>query len=330
MIIFLYGADTFRSRQKLKFYREGFKKKYDPQGFNIEVLAGEKLKLEDLRNKLGNKGLLSKKKLVVIEDLMGKNKKEKIQKEVVKYLKENKLSQDEVLIFWEGDIENQGRGKKKRGRKKVSPLQKYLAKEAKVEDFGLLKGYRLKNWTEKEIRKRGGRIEPVALDLLLALVGQDLWQMNNEIEKLINYKKGKVINKDDVSLFVKTKYDTDIFKLTDALAEKKKKLALKLIRDQIMSGENELYLLAMLSRLFRILVQVKEVSQEESNYYTIANRLNLHPFVAKKSLVQTRNFKFKELKNIYQQLLDIDLKIKTSQAEPRVLFDLFIFKVCNS
>ena len=169
----------------------------------------------------------------------------------------------------------------------------------------------------------------MALDLLLALVGQDLWQMNNEIEKLVNYKKNKVINKEDVSLFVKTKYDTDIFKLTDALAEKKKKTALKLIHDQIESGENELYLLAMLSRLFRILVQVKEVALEESNYYTIANRLNLHPFVAKKSLAQVSNFTFQELKNIYKNLLDIDLKIKTSQSNPRVLFDLFIFEVCK-
>jgi len=329
MIIFLYGSDTFRSRQKLKFYREGFKKKYDPQGFNIEVLEGEKLKLEDLRNKLGNRGLLSKKRLLIMEDLISKNKKEKIQKEIVKYLKENKLSQDEVLIFWEGDIENKGGGKKKRGRKKASPLRKYLEKEAKTENFDLLKGYKLKKWTEKKIRDKGGRIEPVALDLLLALVGQDLWQMNNEIEKLVNYKKNKVINKEDVSLFVKTKYDTDIFKLTDALAEKKKKLALKLIHDQIESGENELYLLAMLSRLFRILVQVKEVALEESNYYTIANRLNLHPFVAKKSLAQVSNFTFQELKNIYKNLLDIDLKIKTSQSNPRVLFDLFILKLCN-
>ena len=51
-----------------------------------------------------------------------------------------------------------------------------------------------------------------------------------------------------------------------------------------------------------------------------------HPFVAKKTLAQTKNFKTDGLKNIYQQLLNIDLKLKTSQVDPQVLFDLLIVK----
>ncbi len=325
MIIFLHGPDSYRSRQRLKFYREGFKKKYDPQGLNIEVLEGEKLKLEEFRNKLGNQGLLVKKRLVIVEELIGKNKAKKIQEEITAYLKENRLSEDEILIFWEEDLSGGwSKGKKKSGA--TGKLVKYLQKEAKMEEFELLTGHKLSAWAEREFNKKRGRIEKPALNLLVALVGSNLWQMNNEIEKLINYKKGKIIDKEDVSMFVKAKYDTDVFKLTDMIAEKKGKAALKLIRDQIMSGENELYLLAMLTRLFRILVQVKEVSKEENNHYTIASRLKLHPFVAQKSLAQVNNFTLNELKEIYGKLLEIDLKIKTSQTDPRVLFDLFMLE----
>lgn len=329
MIIFLYGADTFRSRQKLKFYREGFKKKYDPQGLNIEILAGEKLNLAEFRKKLGSRGLLAKKRLVIVEELATKNKSKKIQEEIADYLKSKPLDKDQILIFWEGDL-GERRKKGKRIKEVSGPLVDFLSDKVKVEEFPLLSGYQLNKWVSEEFKKRKGRIDPDALELLIALVGNDLWQMINEMEKLINYKNGKLITKEDVSQFVRAGLDTDIFKLSDALAERRLNLALKLIHDQIESGENELYLLTMLTRQFRILLLVKDAVREESNHYVIASRLGLHPFVCQKALVQVKNFSLTELKSIYQKLLEIDIKIKTSQAEPKVLFDLFIFEVCKA
>jgi len=328
MIFFIYGADTFRSRQRLNFYKEGFKKKYDSQGLNIEIIDGEKFSLEDFRSKLGNQSLLSQKRLLIIEKLIEKGKKSGVQKRLIEYLKANPLSENEILIFWEGDLADKFSGKRVK-EKETSKLFSYLKQYARSEEFNLLKGYSLKNWVKKEINKRKGSIDDEALNLLLALVGSDLWQMNNEIEKLVNYKKGKIISKKDVEMFVKAKYDTDIFRLTDAIAERKIKQALKLIHEQIISGANELYLLAMLSRLFRILLQVKEIGREESNTYTIASRLGIHPFVAQKAFQQVKNFSLAELKKIYEYLLSIDLKIKTSQADPKLLFDLFIVDVCR-
>ena len=328
MIIFLYGPDTYRSRLRLKFYREGFKKKYDPSGLNIEILDGEKLSLAEFRKKLGSRGLLVKKRLVIVEELITKNKSKKIQEEVVDYLKNNSLDPDQILIFWEGDL-GEKRKKGKRIKEASGPLIDFLSDKAKNEEFPLLSGYSLNKWVAEEIIKRKGKIAAEALELLIVLVGNDLWQLVNEIEKLVNYKDGKVITKEDVSQFVKARYDTDIFRLSDALAERRLKTALKLIHDQIESGENELYLLTMLTRQFRILLMVKDVSREESNHFVVASRLGLHPFVCQKALSQVKNFSLTELKNIYQKLLEIDIKIKTSQAEPKVLFDLFIFEVCK-
>lgn len=329
MIIFLYGPDTYRSRQKLKFYREGFKKKYDPSGLNVEISDGEKLTFEIFRQKQGSQGLLSKKRLVIVENLISKNKSSKVQTKISDYLKETSLSADQILIFWEGDLgEKRKKGKRIKGA--IGSLLDFLLEKAKVEEFSLLSGFKLTNWVEEEIKKRKGKIANEAKELLIGLVGNDLWLMVNELEKLINYKDGKIITKEDVSAFVKAGFDTDIFKLSDALAERKLKLALKLIHDQIESGENELYLLTMLNRQFRILLMVKDAAREESNHYAVASRLGFHPFVCQKALAQVKNFSLAELKDIYRKLLEIDLKIKTGQAEAKVLFDLFIFDVCKA
>jgi len=321
MIIYLHGSDTYRARQRLIFYRQGFKKKYDAAGLNVATLDGEKLNLEEFRKSVGQSGFLSKKRFVVIENLISRNKQKKIQAEIIEYL-DKEWSDDNVLIFLESDES----GKKKKGAK--TPLQKRLAKE-KVEEFVLLSGEKLNQWTRQEVEKRGGRISSAATLELASLVGSDLWNMVSEIEKLVSYKDKKEISADDVKLLVKAKFDENIFHLTDALATKDVKLSFKLLYDQLASGAHELYILTMLIRQFRILLMVKEIIDKEPNYYTVASRLRLHPFVAQKAIRGARKFSLAELKDIYLQLLEIDMKIKSTNEDPRLLFDLLITRVCR-
>jgi hypothetical protein len=86
MIIFLYGADSYRARQRLRFYRDGFKKKYDPSGLNVVRLDGEKLAMENFRKAVGSAGFLAKKRFITIENLISRNKNKKIQSDIVEYL----------------------------------------------------------------------------------------------------------------------------------------------------------------------------------------------------------------------------------------------------
>jgi len=326
MIIFLHGPDTYRSRQRLKFYEEGFKKKYDPSGLNVVRLDGETLTTEEFRKSVGQVGFLAKKRFVVVENLIHKNKNKKIQEEIIEYL-DNEWSDDNVLVFLEDEAEKVVRGKK--GQKEAAkPLLARLTQE-KSEEFTLLSGEKLNKWIREEVKKRGGKIANPAVLELASLVGSDLWNMVSEIEKLINYKTKGLITADDIKSMVKAKFDENIFHLTDALAAKNAKLSFQLLHDQIASGAHELYVLTMLVRQFRILLQVREILDKESNYYAIASRLGLHPFVAQKAIRDARKFSLEELKNIYQQLLEIDIKIKTTQEDPRLLFDLLVTRVCG-
>ena len=47
------------------------------------------------------------------------------------------------------------------------------------------------------------------------------------------------------------------------------------------------------------------------NKNILIKEVKLHPFVAQKILMHMKNFNTQELKNIYQRLLDIDIKLKT-------------------
>lgn len=327
MIMFLHGEDTYTSSLRLKKLKEGFKKKYDQQGASIKIFDEENFETDEFKKSITAQGLLTKKILVVVKNLISESSA-KTQEDITLYLKESPPGSDVVVIFWEKE-ETAKKSKKGRAKTSNKPLLNLLLKEKHVEEFILPTGQRLNRWIQQEVTARQGKINPAAVNSLISLVGNNLWQLNNEIEKLIAYKKGGLINEEDVKLYVKAKFDENVFNFTDALGEKNKKISLKLLHDQIASGANELYLLTMILRQFRILLQVKGVLKEESNYYTVASRLKLHPFVAQKAVTQAQKYTIEELKEIYKKLLQMDLRIKTSPIDAKTLLDIFVVQTCN-
>jgi DNA polymerase-3 subunit delta len=61
----------------------------------------------------------------------------------------------------------------------------------------------------------------------------------------------------------------------------------------------------------------------------LAKKLGLHPFVVKKSLPFIKRYTLTELKNIYQQLLEIDTKTKTGLGSPDLLLDILVGSLRN-
>lgn len=323
MLIFLYGEDTYRSNQKLKEIKNKFIKEVDESGMNLTTLEGAGLKFEEFNQHVKASPFLARKRMVIIKNLISDNKSKEIQKEIVELLDQEtkKSDQENILVFWEPASIAKTKAK--------NALWDRLIKEKFAQEFKPLTSSQLNKWVEKEIKNHNSKIEKQAIPVLAAMVGNDLWQMNNEINKLINYRQDKIIIVADIENLVKAKYDGDIFKLVDSLGNKNKKQALKLISDQLNLGSNEMYLLVMLIRQFRILLLIKDLQNSNPNITKaeISKELKIHPFVAQKVLYQAKNFTLDQLKNIYQLLLNIDFKIKTSSAKPKLLFDLFIAQI---
>ena len=326
MIILLYGPDTFRSRQKLKGLKNKFINEVDKQGLNLAVLDGAKLDTAEFENAIATPPFLAKKRMVVIEDLISKNKGQKIQKEILETLSKNNLD-DTIIIFWESKIGETKTKKSKTSARRSNLLLQRLKTEKYVQEFKLLNPYETTRWVNEEIKKRKGKINSQAAAMLADFVGNDLWQLNSEIEKLLAYCNNKEIKVEDIQNLVKTKIDDDIFKLTDAVGQKNKKLALKLIADQFKNGLLPTELLSRLNWQFRNLLLVKSFAEQNGDGYPdnrLAYQTGLHPFVVKKTMAQARNHDLASLKKSYSQILAIEHKIKTSQVDPAVLFDLLI------
>lgn len=306
MILFLYGPDTYRSRQKLNAIIARYQKVHKT-GLNLKYFDFKEKKFQDFKDSLALTPMFREKKLFVLFNAFSSKE---FKQEFLKWAKQNVEAEDIVLLYEQGKVLRNGL------------LFKFLDKKAKTQEFKPLTGLKLKNWVQKELAKYRAAINPLALNKLIDFVGQDLWQMSNEIKKLSAYTK--TINEQDVELLVKAKIEPGIFKTIDAVANRNKKLALHLLRQHLEKGDAPLYLLSMINFQFRNLLIVKDLMEKQKSYYDILKEAKLHPFVIKKCLSQAQRFTFEELKKIFRKIFQTDLDIKTGRIEPGLAMDLLI------
>ncbi|MFH2013444.1 MAG: DNA polymerase III subunit delta [Patescibacteria group bacterium] len=288
MITFLYGPDIYRSRQELRRLIQEKKSNSDWLDFiRIDINDKGIDFFEEISKSINSISMFDNNKLIVIENIFSFDKE--AQEEFIEKLKDF----DKDLIVWDEKPDLR------------TKLFKFLEPNSKK--FDLLKGSELRNW----IKDYSKDIESSAIDLLIEYVGSDLWRMSNEIDKLLNYTKK--IERKDVELLVKPEFDLNIFNMVDALGDKDKKKAISLFKKHLDKGEDPFYLLSMFVYQFRNLIKVRS-----------GGKLDLHPFVIKKTQHQARNFGIDELKKIYHSLLIIDFDSKIGKTDIKTALEMFV------
>jgi DNA polymerase III subunit delta len=323
MIVFLYGEDSFRSRQKLNEIKEKYAKS-DKSGSGLSSfdVLDEKNITQKIKDAFGMANLLAPKRLVVVENLISIGS-ESEQKEALDYVKKNidKILSDNdlVAVFWEREMP-----------KKNNSLFKFLDKSAKSQNFEKLNGTKINQWIlvrMKMFDERAG-ISKTALEKLIVYTGNDSRVLDNEMQKLASFTEGRMITDDDVELLVRSNIDSNIFQFIDALGANKKKEALGLLHGHLEKGDDPFYLMTMFVYQFRNMLKVADlVDRGVRNEYEISKIAKLHPFVVKKSLGQIRNFSFEKLKSIYDKLCDMDSLVKTGKIDIRLALDKFVAEI---
>ncbi|EKE15620.1 MAG: hypothetical protein ACD_11C00116G0007 [uncultured bacterium] len=321
MLLFLYGEDLFRSKEKLNELKQKFIEKNASSSvltFDFsEKTANERDFLESLRAS----GLFSERKLIIVLDFL-KNVPTEIQKSVLESLKKTsnlENDQDLIVIFYESSEP-----------KKNLSFFKYLHTKAKKQSFPLLQGFSLSNWAEEYAKKISPEISfsKNTLELLVSYTGNNLYLLKNELEKLVAFKQQGEITQDDVNQLVKAGIQSTVFEAIEALFGGNKGKALSLLHQQLEKGEDPFYMLSMYIYQIRTLLKISSAYQDgNTSAPMIAKQTGLHPFVAQKSLSQIRNISLEKLKNIYKELEKIDFQSKTGKESLILLLDKFIASI---
>lgn len=314
MLICVFGEDGYRISQKLSVLREGFVSKFDKQSINVSQFT-HKDSLGEILSSVRSGGLLSQKRFVCIHGLVEHTKTP----EVATWASALCATDSDAIIVLV-DILSTETFKKK-------PLAKALegAKDRHDYVFPLMMGRELERWAVEQFAEHGKKLAPKTLQALLACTGSDTWRLHGEIEKLSAYVEGEIVNEESVKILVEARFEERIFDFVDAVSQGRTREAVALLENERSAGSEDGYLLFMLLRQVRILLSARSLLDESGtvSQETVAKELGVHPFVAKKALVQARRYELAQLLSAHELLFDFDQETKrgmeTGLAVERVM-----------
>jgi len=336
LLYILYGEDDFSLREALT----EIKKELGDEAMvatNTTVLQSQNTTLEQLIATCDTVPFLAPKRLVIVEGLLSLFE----QREKVKHaskLKDSgwvslkgyveRMPESTVVVLLDGKL------------KKSNPLLKELASQATVREFktlfipqrGIQKGDQLYNWMQSRANKSGGNIAPAAARLLANLIGSNLWLLSSEIDKLCLYTLGRTIEEKDVELLVAEAREFTVFAMIDAVLEHRSAQATKLLHRLEDGGAAPPYLLFMITRQFRLVIQAKYLLRQQRRATEIGHTLGLtSEYAFKKTIAQAKAYSMEQLENVYHKLLDTDISIKTGRFKGdtgELALDLLIGELC--
>lgn len=191
-----------------------------------------------------------------------------------------------------------------------------IKKYGREMEFTYLSPGDLSRWVAKRAGQGGRRFAPGAANALLDAAGPSLQALSLEIEKLIHYTAGReVITAEEISLLCPPRLEENIFKVVDAVGNRRYGEALAGIQDMLAAKEPPLKILSMIARQFRILLMVRDLSERGCPVREVPEKLKIHPFVAQKATVQSRNFSKPLLTRALAALSEVDVGVKTGKME---------------
>jgi len=321
----LIGEDDFSIRQALEEIKKTIG---DATALmtNTTVLDGRQLAPEKLRSACETVPFLSEKRLVIVEGLLerfesgnktGRKKSSKKTGQPEKYraiadgIKQ--LPEFTELVLLGGGI------------KAGNPLLRELSAMTRVKTFPPLKSPQLSQWITQRVKATGGSVSPQAVSLLIRFVGNDLWTMAGEVDKLTLFTGGRRIEEKDIRAVVSYAQEASIFAMIDAVLEFRVGAAQELYQHLLKQGAAPAQLMAMLSRQVRIIFQIKDMRSRKMSRADIQSKLGLtHDYVLRKAWDQADRYSPARLREVYHKLLETDISIKTGKLDGEIALNILI------
>jgi DNA polymerase-3 subunit delta len=203
-----------------------------------------------------------------------------------------------------------------------------LKKVGELVEFKRLYENQLAPFIRSEVAAHGKKIDGAGVDLLVYLVGNNLQELSSQIEKAAAYVGGQAnITVQDVRAIVSATRVRSVFDLTNAVGEKDLASALRVLENLYGEGEAPLLILAMLTRHFRQLWQVRELLDRKTSNTEIGKKAGINPYFLNGIIEQSRNFTVPELRGVFRRMFETDLALKSGGKE--VVLSQFIVGLCS-
>ena len=306
-VYLLYGEEAYLRKQ----YRDNLRKALvaDDDTMNCSVYAGKDIDINEIIDMAGTMPFFAPRRVIMIENsgwMKSGNDR------MAEFLKN--IPDTTYIIFEESEID-------KRNKLFKAVTANGYAANCEVQDEATLK-----KWIMGLLKKENKLITPDALNILLDRTGTDMEGIKKELEKLICYKYyDEGITAEDVEELCTVRVQNKIFDMVEAVAGKQQKQALDLYYDLLALKEAPMKILALISRQFNMLLQVKEMKMKGYQEQTIATQTGLNAyFLKKKYIPQASKFKLEQLQQALIACVEAEEAVKTGNMTDILSVELII------
>lgn len=304
----LYGEEAYLKKQ----YKDKLTKAMLTEGdtVNYAYYEGKGTNPAELIDLAETMPFFADRRLIVVEN-SGFFKNATL--ELADYIKN--MPETACFLFVESEVDKRGK------------MYKAVKDKGRAVEMGRQDEKTLLYWLAGMVKKEGKQIKESTARYLVAKTGTDMENLEKEMEKLFSYTLGQTeITVQDVDEICTTQVTNKIFDMVEAVAAKQQKQALDYYYDLLALKEPPMRILYLLSRQFKLLMEVKDLSGRGYDKAQIAKTAGLHPFVAGKYIKQCRSFSKEELRSIMEEAANTEEMVKTGRLNDRMSVELFIVK----
>lgn len=311
MIYVLYGTQEYLIDKKIKELTKNIDK------LEIDEFDLENNNIKQIIDAASTFSLFSTNKTIIVRNsfVFSSNKKGIDDKDITllqKYIE--KPNENTTIIFV---VSNE----KLDARKKIVTIVK---KTGTVLEFNEIKNI---NSLVNEMIKPY-KISTNQINMLINRVGDNLYILEHEIEKLKTYKNDDLlITDDDIANVINKSVNTDIFYLIDNIINRNMNEALECYYELIKIGEEPIKILVLLANQFRLMYQVKELSKKGYRIFDIMDLLDQKQYPIQKAIQKGYNYDSKILLEYLDKLATLDIGIKNGKIDKNMGLELFILGV---
>ena len=202
---------------------------------------------------------------------------------------------------------------------------KLLKDNFKIIDLDKVDNNNIYNYIENKIKDNGYKIDNYNIEYFLSKVGNDINNINTELDKLFIYKiEDKKILKNDIDLLILDNIDNVIYEFTNAILDEDID-EVKLMYDKFMKDNISIdYLISSVAGSFRTNLIIKLLYNKNMSNFDIGKIIGKKEYFVKKSLDRLYRYSLDDLKKYINDLAKIDRNIKTGKDNVGT-FDLFLF-----
>jgi DNA polymerase-3 subunit delta len=170
------------------------------------------------------------------------------------------------------------------------------------------------------------KLAPEVARYLVDNVGTDLYQLNNEVQKLQTYAGTRPIDIRDVDTLILRSEQFGPFELDDAVLARDYKKAVQVIGSMLDEGVEPLLVLSRIVRVWRQLFVGKSLSGRRSAK-DVAAAAQVPSWKAADFAASCRKFEWQQLARGFRLLLSADRAFKTSTPNAEGYLDVMLWKM---